>query len=205
MDLANVSSWFSLLWSTGQEGTSNWGAVSSRDPSPARTGLPSPPHHQSAGHCGHLGQRRWRRQQLHARALQLSPGFHLTFFVCFFNQMFLDFLAESSWVGVLRRSSGCYCHLKIPPKDNLFGWEGLNSMTKSTIPIGCTWPESNAAAEGPCRAQWIVSEVFLFSRHRLTEEGSSFSQRLQPSSEEVKLVGCWVGWAMQWAFTVGVK
>lgn len=78
------------------------------------------------------------------------------------NKKFLDFLAESSWGRALQRSSGCLSHLKMQSKDNAFGWEGLNSSTKSTIPIWGTRPDSRAAAHGPCRAQWIVSKGFFF-------------------------------------------
>jgi len=128
------------------------------------------------------GGGRWRRrQQLQALALQLSLGLFVCLFVCFFNQTLFDFLAESRWVHVLQRSSGCSSHLKIQPKENTFAWEALNSMTKSTVLIWHVWPDPGAAAVGPCGAQRIVSAVFLFSRRRLTQEGVSCSQSLQAS------------------------
>lgn len=72
--------------------------------------FPSPLHPQSAGQ---VGERWWRRHQLKALALQLSPGLHLILFFCFFDKTFIDFLAEGIWVTVLQKSRCCLSHLKI--------------------------------------------------------------------------------------------
>lgn len=98
------------------------------------------PPHCTLGLPGSVG--RWEKGSGEGSSYRLwrsssHQGF-IWFFVlfCFFNKKFLDFLAESSWVSVLQRSSGCLPHLKIQPKDNIFGGEGLNSVTKRTIASG---------------------------------------------------------------------
>lgn len=125
-DLANVSSWFSLFWSARQEGTGDWGTVSSRNSllsELVRWSFSSPPHPQSAGQ---VGERWWRRHQLKALALQLSRGLHLIFFlfVCFFNKTFIDFLVEGIWGSVLQKSRGCLSHLKIQHLAHVARWQG---------------------------------------------------------------------------------
>lgn len=76
------------------------------------------------------------------------------------NKKFLDFLEESSWDRVLQRSSGYLSHLKIQPRDNIFGSEGLNSTKKAPFPSGAQGQGSRAAAHVPFF-------FFFFPRHKL--------------------------------------